>query len=69
VRQIDFAHPAAPDQAIDGEAADDLPFGERTIARGAAGQVDRGRRHVKDAVGARAAASSAGMADDRRRLG
>src|SRR3546814_6492366 len=31
MRGVDLAHPAAPDQAVDGKAADDGAFGKRAV--------------------------------------
>src|SRR3546814_6951732 len=42
---LDLAHPAAPDQAVDGKAADDGAFGKRAV-RPARGGFERRRRRA-----------------------
>src|SRR3546814_17895536 len=45
MRGVDLAHPAAPDQAVDGKAADDGAFGKRAV-RPARGGFERRRRRA-----------------------
>ncbi len=45
VRGVDLAHPAAPDQVVDGETADDGAFGKRAV-RAARGGFERRRRRT-----------------------
>ena len=68
LRQIDFAHPPAPDQPLNREAADDLALRQRAIAGGADGPIDRRRGHVEHAFFANCGEQCASQRDDRGRL-
>src|SRR3546814_18364214 len=47
MRGVDLAHPAAPDQAVDGKAADDGAFGKRAVRPARSGFERRRRRAVQ----------------------